>query len=385
MTTDRRVARDQVLAFRLDGHRLVDRRPLGELVDVAAACGIRNTPPGSAALALNARVADLTPIAVDRALAEDKTLVEVLGPRISPYVVPTRDLAPFTLGAVPADEQSLRATLATLAPALKEAGLSAAEALDQAADAASAELDGEMLTRGALSEAMTRRLPEALGPWCRPCKARHVGESLFRLAGVRGVFVIARAGKDTRYVRTDRWLGAAPDGDPAAARAELLRRYLRCYGPSTADHFAAWVGIAAAEARGAWDRLADRLVAVDLEGRRVWLHADDVARLESPPEPAGARLLPPYDGYLDQRDRATLLPDTALHRQVWKIIGNPGVVLAAGQVVGLWRPQKKGRRLVVAVEPFTPLSRQARAEIDAEAGLLAPYRGCTSAEVAFAD
>ena len=385
MTTCRRAARDQVLAFRLDGHHLVDRRPLGEVVDVAAACGIRNTPPGSAALALHARVADLTPAAVDRALGEDKTLVEVLGVRASPQVAPARDAAVFTLGALPADEESLRAALLSLAAALDRAGLPATQALEQAAEVAREELDGGMLTRGALSEAMTRRLPEVLGPWCRACKSRHVHEMLFRLVGVRGVFVISRAGKDAAYVRTDRWLGAPPDGDRIAARAELLRRYLRCYGPSTAEHFAAWVGIAPADARRSWDRIADRLVAVDLDGRRAWLHADDIARLETPPKAAGVRLLPPYDAYLDQRDRATLLPHEALHRRVWRILGNPGVVLVDGQVVGLWRPQKKGRRLVVTVETFTPLSRQARAEIDAEAALLAPYRGCTSADVAFAD
>ena len=97
------------------------------------------------------------------------------------------------------------------------------------------------------------------------------------------------------------------------------------------------------------------------------------------------RLLPPYDSYLDQRDRATLLPDKALHPRVWRPIGNPGVVLVDGQIVGLWRPRKKGKRLVVAVETVTPVSREARAEIEAEATLLAPYRDCTSAEVTFAD
>ena len=385
MTTVRRATRDQVLAFRLDGHNLVNRRPPSELVEVAAACGIRNTPPGSAALALPARVADLTPAVVERALAEDKTLVEVLAMRISPHVVPARDAAVFTLGALPIEEESLRKVLANLAAGLIEAGISASEALEQAAEAAHAELEAGMLARGTLSEGMTRRLPEALGPWCRACRSHHVGESLFRLVGVRGVFVISRRGKKNLYVRTDHWLGAMPEGDRAAARGELLRRYLRCFGPSTVNDFAAWIGIATAEARRTWDQLADRLVEVDLEGRRAWLHTDDLARLESPPQPAGVRLLPPYDAYLDQRDRATLLPDKALHRRVWAILGNPGVMFVDGQLTGLWRPQKKGRRLAVTVEPFAPLSRQARAEIEAEAALIAPHRGCTSAEVAFAD
>src|SRR5919198_2686147 len=121
-TTVRRADRDQALAFRLAGHHLVERRPLGQLVDVAGACGIRNTPPGSAVLALNARVADLTPAALDDAPVEDKTLVEVLAMRSSPLLVPTRDVAVFTLGALPADEDSLRKALAHHAAALTWAG-----------------------------------------------------------------------------------------------------------------------------------------------------------------------------------------------------------------------------------------------------------------------
>jgi hypothetical protein len=208
---------------------------------------------------------------------------------------------------------------------------------------------------------------------------------LFRLVGVRGVFVIFRTGKENLYAPTDQWLGKRKRADPAKARVELLRRYLRCYGPSTVNHFADWVGITTADARQAWDAMADRLVEVSLEGRPAWVHADDVARLESPPTAASVRLLPPYDAYLDQRDRATLVPVRELHRRVWRILGNPGVVLADGQLVGLWRPQKKGKRLILTVEAFTALSRGTRTEIEAEAALLAPLRGCTSAEVAFAD
>jgi hypothetical protein len=101
--------------------------------------------------------------------------------------------------------------------------------------------------------------------------------------------------------------------------------------------------------------------------------------------PSSVRLLPPYDSYLDQRDRETLLPDKATHSRVWRSLGNPGVVLADGQVAGLWRPQKKGKRLTLTVETLTPVSRGIRAEIEAEAALLAPYRGCGSTSVIFAD
>src|SRR5918999_2329851 len=71
-----RVYRTQVVAFRLSGHNLHARLPPGSIVEAAAACGIQDTPPGSAALALHARVTGLTADAVDPALTVDKTLLE---------------------------------------------------------------------------------------------------------------------------------------------------------------------------------------------------------------------------------------------------------------------------------------------------------------------
>lgn len=383
MTTALRFTREQVLAFRLAGHHLIERRPLTEMADVAGACGIRNTPPGSSLLALHARLASFAPSAVDSALAETRTLVEALGVRISPHLVPTEDVALFTLGALPAQEASLRGVLSTFTAQLDRAGISATDALALATEAASAELGEGPLSRGALSAGITRRLPAALTSFCRACGSTHVFESLFRLIGVRGVWVISRTGKQSTYLRTDEWLNTAPGGDTATLRAELLRRYLRCFGPSTARELGEWVGIGTAEAQQDWDRIADRLVEVEVDGRRAWIYADDLPTLQSPPEPTGVRLLPPYDAYLDQRDRLTLVPDKARHRQVWAILGNPGGLLVNGELAGTWRPHKKGKRLNVSVTAFNPLSPRTRAEIEAEAALLGPIRGCTSVDVTF--
>lgn len=86
-----------------------------------------------------------------------------------------------------------------------------------------------------------------------------------------------------------------PDVDPKAARAELLRRYLHCYGPSTRANFAAWVGIAVRDT----------------------------------------------DPYTQMRDRGTIV-DEKYHREVWKTIGEPGTVLIDGRIAGTWRPRNSG-------------------------------------------
>lgn len=54
-----------VIAFRLHAHHLTKRRPADGLHEVAGACGIQNSPPGSALLALHARVQDVSRDRVD--------------------------------------------------------------------------------------------------------------------------------------------------------------------------------------------------------------------------------------------------------------------------------------------------------------------------------
>jgi Winged helix DNA-binding domain len=172
---------------------------------------------------------------------------------------------------------------------------------------------------------------------------------------------------------------------PQLARAELVRRYLRSYGPSTPGHLAKWAGIGPADARRSWRLVEPELTEVTLEGGgRAWLLAADSARLAAPPVAGGVRLLPPADPYLALRDRDTLLPDRTLHRRVWWPVGSPGVVLLDGRVAGTWRPRKQGRRLTLTVEPFERLAPPARDAIQAEAERAAPHRGATTAEVLFA-
>jgi hypothetical protein len=107
----------------------------------------------------------------------------------------------------------------------------------------------------------------------------------------------------------------------------------------------------------------------------------DAGAVASPPRASGARLLPPFDPYLDQRDRATLWPDPAVRKRARTGIGAPGAVLVDGEIAGLWRPEKKGKRLVVAVDPLGNAARKAADAIAAEAQLLAPLRGAQTGEL----
>ena len=286
MSVTIQVNREETLAFRQSVHNLTERLPVKSLIDVAGACGVRNTPPGSAPIGLLARLDALTPEDVDRALEAEGVLVEVLSVRASPLVVPRRDVGVFTIGALPRTEDLARIGAGEPQAGAGEAGYSASAALDLAVAAAHEALADGGLTRGELSAAVTKELPKPLRAWCPGCKVHHVPEMLFRLIGVHGEYVITREGKGSTYVRADKVLGKRAKANATKARAELLRRYLRCFGPTTAADFAAWVGIAASEAEEDWDRLGDSLMEVDLAGRQTWIHS---GRCEDPARSAVGR------------------------------------------------------------------------------------------------
>jgi hypothetical protein len=357
-----------------------------KLADAAATCSVRNSPPGSAQVALGARVNGVSQDRVSAAVS-DRHLVEVHGPLMVPALVPPDDMAVFTVGGVGADDASLREMVGkNVASQLAEAGMKPTDALARVVEAAYAELAGGARSKGALSAALTARLPEPMSLWCERCGSRHVHEELFRLPGAVGIYCIApRSGREVCYVRVDEWLGRdIPEvGSPAAREAgrELLRRYLHCYGPATPGDFADWTRIGAADARQRFVELAEELQEVRWNGQTGSVLRVDIGALRGARPPSGVRLLPPSDPYLLARDRATLIPDPSKRTVVWPSLGAPGTLLVDGEIVGTWRSQKKGAVLRVQVSYFVRPIAAAAPLIEQEAQILADLRGCRTAEV----
>ena len=375
------IGREQVLAFRLASHGL-NRRTNG-LVETASRCGIQETPLGTAALAFHARVDGLSTEKLEKALSKDRSLLALWSMRGAPYVVPAMDLGVFTTGALPLDDDSFRHTLGGWARALEQAGLEPFQLLDRLVGAAEKMLDGKSLDVNELRDRLYARV-RSLHRIERPESARDdMPEPLFRAIGTMGtVCIVSGRGTDSVIARTDQWLkrDAAPM-DPDAARAELARRFLHCYGPATAQHFAEWTQRSLADAKQAIELIESELTEVKIAGKKtLFLAADDQA-LDSPPETKGVRLLPVQDPYLQQRDRATLLPDQTARRRLWQAVRGPGALLVDGVVTGTWRGRVKGDRWEVEVEPFGRLPAKVRDAISDEAENMAPLKGCSSALV----
>jgi hypothetical protein len=385
--------REQAAAFRLASHNLAERLPSGSHLEAAAVCGVQNTPPGMAAIALHARVAGLSPGDVERALVHDRTLLQAWSLRAAPHVFPSTDAAVFGYGLLPLDEATLRFFMRGAVAGLDKIGLAADRLVDLTAAALREALDARGMTKDQLGIELAARVAEELGPaqraaWRSPswiAPGQSIGESMVRFAlpivALRGQCCHGeRRGHEALLVRTDQWRGALLPVTVDAARAELVRRYLHAYGPSTIERLAAWAGIAPAEAAEAW-----RLVEGELcEAAGAWLLRRDLPAFSSPPAARGARFLPPHDPYLQLRDRTALIADRAQQRRVWQSVGSPGVVLVGGQAVATWRSRKRGRRLTLSVEPFTCLAPGIRAEIEAEAAGLGPFWGCQAVQLSYA-
>lgn len=390
------VARSEVVAFRLAAHHLAERVSLADLLGVAGACGVQNSPPGSALLVLHARVSGLTQADVDRAVAEEKSLLQTWSMRGAPFYFPTADADVFTAGVLPPTEAALRHFIPGVVPSADRLGISVTDAVELARAEIVDVLAGRRLAIGELGTQLAERIAARLTTSQRSiwqeegphAPGQPIGEAVahfcLRVLTLQRIVCFApRAGDKAPFVLCTEWLGEpVPDVDARAVRAELLRRYLRCYGPSNRAAFAAWLGVQVGDTDAWWSLVEDELVQVEFGGA-AWLLAADLDALRAPPVPTGVRLLPPRDPYTQQRDRATIV-DERYHREVWKPVGEPGTLLVDGEIVGTWRPRKSRKELTVAIEAFGALPDRVERAVAEEARHMAALRGATSSDVEFA-
>ena len=296
--------------------------------------------------------------------------------RGAPMAVAKRDLAVFTAGLAPPDEEAAKAVIGNAWKVLD--GITAMEALDRVSEAVQQSLRDGPLPRDDFHQALRERLPAELLWWCRGCQSHHVHPSLWRATGIRGVLaIVGREGRSAVF--------GLPPKAPAVKDpgAELARRFLRAYGPARPKLLADWAGLATSHAKALWER-AGELRPVDLDGTRAWVLAEDEKAIVRDTEIHGVRLLANRDPLNAARDRDVLVKDPEVRKRIWTAIGGPGTVLVDGGVAGLWRSAKKGRKLVVTVEPLGKLTAAAKDELREETERIAPFRGAETAELQIA-
>jgi uncharacterized protein YcaQ len=359
----------QVLAWRLRRHHLVERAPPEEMLDVVGRIGgLHAQVMSSAELTLHARVDGVEREAVANALWEDRSLVKLWAMRGTLHLLPAVEL-PTWLGALGTYDHYLKPVW------LRNFEISREE-LEALIDAIGAALDGEVLTREELGSAVGRvagspeladKVQGSWGVYLKPASFR--GRLCFG----------PNDGQKVRFTRPDSWLGRSIEADDAEdARREVTRRYLGAFGPATRQDLARWWGVQPAPAGRMLKALGDEVVEVDVDGTAGWMlreHAGEAAAEK--PVTRLVRLLPGFDMWAigAARDAAALL-DPAEKKRVYRNQGwiSP-VLLLNGRMEGVWKHERKGKRLLVTIEPFGKVPKWARAEAESEADRLAAFLG----------
>jgi hypothetical protein len=349
-------------------HHLLRRVTPEEMVAVTGRiCGLHAQVMSSAELTLWARVEGLERDAVKEALWDDRTLVKLWGMRGTLHLLPAAELGMWLAG------------LGTYEHYLKPVWLRSFEItredLEELVDAVGVALDGELRTRAELgaevarvtgSSAMAERLQQSWGSYLKP-------------ASFRGMLCFGPGeGQRVRFTKPGSWIpGGVEAVAPDDALRDITRRYLGAFAPATRDDLGRWWSVSAARARRMLDALGDEAVEVDVEGETYWILAEHLADVGRANPGNIARLLPGFDQWVIGASRTAAAQLDPKHKaRVYRPQGwiSP-VLLVNGRIEGVWRHERKGRRLLVELEPFGRLPKWARAQLEREARRLAGFLG----------
>ena len=341
------------------------------LVDLAReVCGFQAQLLSAAELALSARIAGATQEAIREELWTRRSLVRAWTVRGTIHIVAAEDL-PLWAAAVGSrryweeDEWLARESLTRReAAAIFETVVGA--------------LSDVPLTREQVAEAVVSRL----GATYRSKIASMWGDLLAPVTYMGKLCFGPMRGPNVTFVRADRWIHGWRDAEPDLAWSELLRRYLRAYGPAPLDGVARWFGIEPAKALALLEGLEDA-VTTELEGRPAWdLRGEIVPRKAV----TSVRLLAQYDPYvLGCRPHDSIVDPAArqlIHgyrRGRWEGATGVPVLLIDGVVSGVWERVAKGKALSLVVRPAVKLSAAHRRALADEAGRLGAFFGLPAA------
>jgi hypothetical protein len=144
----------------------------------------------------------------------------------------------------------------------------------------------------------------------------------------------------------------------------LVRRYLAAFGPASQADLMRFAGMRAGDVRPGLERLRLQTFR-DEDGRLLY----DLPRA---PRPAAAtetpvRFLPKWDhALLAYQDRTRILPQELQPTVIRKNGDVLPTFLVDGLVAGMWSVERARDRATLVLEPFAPLPRTTRRELEAE-------------------
>jgi hypothetical protein len=340
ITTDERRAR---LAIR---HRLTPQHRTDNVATIAEdLVGLHSSDPVTVFVSAWARMATPSVEAVERALYKERTVLRMLGMRRTMFVVP-RHLAGVVqascTNALAANEQRRVVHLIEQAGVtddgarwMKDVGDATLRAIRKRGEAAAQELANDvppLKTQIAYGEGKT---------WAG---LQGMSTRVLWALSMRGEIVRTRprgswTSSQYRWATAVDWLGDDIERiEPHAAEAELVRRWLRAFGPGTLADIKWWTGWTLTKTKRALAAVA--AVEVEADDAAAYVLEDDVEPVAAPPP--WVALLPALDSTaMGWSSRDWYLGE---HRAVlFDRSGNIGpTVWCDGRVVGVWAQRRDG-------------------------------------------
>ena len=357
-------------------HRLAPGTGVATVAEAAAAVvALHATDSASVFLQARARMSRSSPGEIDRELYEERTVLRMLAMRRTLFTVPVGDVPILHAAASLAVGRTERKrTLAMLTAAgIEDPGL-LFEELETLGLAAVRE-------KGEASTAELTRLDPRLGlrmvtsPGKRYEGSISVSQKVFFHLALDGRIGRGRSrgtwvGSQVRWSPIERWL---PDGiaemPVMEAHAELVRRWLRSFGPGTLEDMKWWTGWSFTATKHAL--AATGAVEVDLEdGGTGYLLPDD---LEPSPRPEPwIALLPALDAAtMGWKERDWYLG--GYRSALFDTAGNGGpTIWVDGRIVGGWAQRPTGD---IAIHLLEDVGRETEQAIEREAARLADWIG----------
>jgi hypothetical protein len=360
------------------GRRHVLATPVRSPGEAAVAmAGLHSSDPATVYLSARARVGGFAATELEDALYERRELVRMLGMRRTLFVVP-RDLAAVmdeacTKALVPGERKRLITMLEQQGVAPVGRGRRWLVRVMENTYAA-------LAARGeATARELTKDVPE-LGARLTFGEGKTWGGAVG--VSTRVLFLLATEGRivrarplgtwtsgQYRWATTERWLGGPlPEIDHDAACAELLRRWLRAFGPATVKDVRWWTGWTARLSTATLAAVG--AVEVELDDGVGHVLPDDL----EPGDEADpwVALLPGLDPtVMGWKDRAWYLGEQG--GALFDSNGNAGpTVWANGRVVGGWSQTAEGEIVVALLERVDVRTRRM---IDAERDRLREWLG----------
>ena len=356
------------LSMRQWNRTLLQRQHLLERVDedvleVLDRCvGLQSQDPKAAFYGLWSRIADFDPADLDQ-LIDEREVVRVALLRSTVFLIDSEDARWIRPLVVPAMVKLLRSNHYKL---IGDADPS--EVVDYGREL----LRGNQMTVKDLKTALSERWPAA--DTSSLVTVVRCLESLVQVPP-RGTW---RGSATTTYQLFDDWCGA---GEPAVtgdeAIADLVRLYLRGFGPASINGIQTWSGITGlrpiVEAMEAdWERAK-----LQGPGGEELFDIEGMAPADEGVD-APARLVAPFDNIVlaQGADRRRVIDDDVFKKTATPNGRSPGFVLVDGRVAGMWNPRKDGKRITVEVEYLLKVSAADRRAVDRERDQLIEFCNC---------